>query len=199
MIQHLRGWAGTNRVELLSTMQVAQFYRDTYGGDNKGNKKVTAEVYDLITGISFKISWASTDNYHSDWSPLTMGDTELIKGILCQGNRDVNWSDYLTWESMGAWGARVGILRLDGLEGGDGHLIAIGYHLRPHGSTMGGESGLPSDSNVSYDQRNPQLDNWPLGGHMDMYFYDSPMLTSKRQPYRDAAFASYYISSWILD
>ena len=61
----------------------------------------------------------------------------------------------------------------------DGLYVAVGYHFRPHGSRMGGEVGLPTDSNTSPKKRNPPLDDWPLGGHMCMYYGDS---TSESSP-----------------
>ena len=46
----------------------------------------------------------------------------------------------------------------------------------PHGSFMGGNPGWPliNDSNTAPADRDPPLTSWPMGGHMCMYYSDSP-------------------------
>jgi hypothetical protein len=72
-----------------------------------------------------------------------------------------------SWNSTAPWPyfiPRSGILTLNN------RLIAVGFHLFPHGSIQGGANpGLPGgQSDVP-----PTEGRWPLGGHMCMYYGNS--------------------------
>ena len=99
-------------------------------------------------GRLFNISWASSPGYHTDWSPATAEDVEIIKSILPNGE----WS----------WDPRPAVVTIDGRQ------IAVGIHLRPHAQNFALGNGLPSASN-----ERPK-DGWGPGGHMCMYYGDSP-------------------------
>lgn len=140
-------------VEYLSTAEVAAI-------QSKREKK---EVIDLTTGKSFFVSWAASPTYHSDWTPMTPADVQTIWKFL-HPNGGGNINDPNDW----SWNARPGILKLNG------HLIACGFHLRPHHNIMGGNPGPPFTNGG--DRVNGK---WKMGGHMCMYYGDSPGGTQK--------------------
>lgn len=141
-------------VEKLTTKQVAAIQ----------SKREMKEVIDLTTGKSFFISWAASPNYHSDWTPWSPEDVQTIWKFL-HPNGGGNMSNPKDW----SWDARPGVLKLNG------HMIACGFHLRPHAAIMGGNPGYPF---TSQDNTRPP-GGWPLGGHMCMYYGDSPGGTPK--------------------
>ena len=65
--------------------------------------------------------------------PMTSADTDVIKSILHPNlpSNNADWAKTSSW----SWDARPGVLKLNG------HLVAVGYHLRPHASIQGGEPG----------------------------------------------------------
>lgn len=145
-------------VELKKTAEVAAI-------QSKREKK---EVIDLTTGKSFFISWAASPNYHSDWTPWSPADVKTIWSLLHPDgggnmNKTSDWS----------WNARPGILKLNG------HMIACGFHLRPHAALMGGNPGAPFTSKSNKAYAYSKTEKWPLGGHMCMYYHDSPGGTQK--------------------
>jgi len=126
-------------IELLGQAQVyAEF----------GGARRIVSLTDLQSGKTFNISWASSPGYHTDWSPATAEDVEIIKSILPNGE----WS----------WDPRPAVVTIDGRQ------IAVGIHLRPHAQNFAPGNGLPSASN-----ERPK-DGWGPGGHMCMYYGDSP-------------------------
>jgi len=120
-------------------------------------------VLDLNTGESFTITWAPSSR-HSDWSPATVDDTNRIKSII---NPNILYEDRY-WDNSSNWNyfeARPGIIDVNGT------LVAVGYHLTPHGSVMhDARPGLTGDVNIRLEDRNPPIRMWPLGGHMCMYY-----------------------------
>jgi hypothetical protein len=96
-----------------------------------GNRSIR-ELIDLDTGKSFNISWAASAGYHTDWDPATLADTSVAQSLS-------------TW---GSWRARPGIIIVDN------RLIAVGFHLMPHGVSFTANNGI--------------------NGHMCMYYHDSP-------------------------
>lgn len=141
-------------VEKLTTKQVAAIQ----------SKREMKEVIDLTTGKSFFISWAASPNYHSDWTPWSPDDVQTIWKFL-HPNGGGNMSNPKDW----SWDARPGVLKLNG------HMIACGFHLRPHAAIMGGNPGYPFSS----QSNTKPAGGWPLGGHMCMYYGDSPGGTPK--------------------
>lgn len=141
-------------VEKLTTKQVAAIQ----------SKREMKEVIDLTTGKSFFVSWAASPNYHSDWTPWSPEDVQTIWKFL-HPNGGGSMGNPKDW----SWDARPGVLKLNG------HMIACGFHLRPHAAIMGGHPGYPFS-----DQDNTKpAGGWPLGGHMCMYYGDSPGGTPK--------------------
>ena len=142
------------RVELLTTAQV---------NSNWGRRYRVVPLTDINTGQTFNISW-NFYSRHTDWSPMTSDDTAIIKSILRPGvaANDPSWANTSSW----SWTGRPGIIAIEGRR------IAVGFHLSPHGSIIGGaQPGWPL-SNQSDDA--PTGNNqWPLGGHMCMYYGDS--------------------------
>lgn len=141
-------------VEKLTTKQVAAIQ----------SKREMKEVIDLTTGKSFFVSWAASPNYHSDWTPWSPEDVQTIWKFL-HPNGGGNMSNPKDW----SWDARPGVLKLNG------HMIACGFHLRPHAAIMGGNPGYPFSS----QSNTKPAGGWPLGGHMCMYYGDSPGGTPK--------------------
>lgn len=141
-------------VEKLTTKQVAAIQ----------SKREMKEVIDLTTGKSFFISWAASPGYHSDWTPWSPEDVQTIWKFL-HPNGGGNISNPKDW----SWDARPGVLKLNG------HMIACGFHLRPHAAIMGGRPGYP----FSNQSNTKPAGGWPLGGHMCMYYGDSPGGTPK--------------------
>jgi len=129
----------TTRYELLTQAQVFA----AFGGTRR-----TVTVTDLNSGKTFNISWGSSSNYHTDWSPSTKADVDIIKSILPGGN----WS----------WDPRPAVVTINNRR------IACGIHFRPHGENFSPGNGLTSQSNTK-----PATGDWPIGGHMCMYYGDS--------------------------
>ena|GEM_PF-6891327 len=146
------------KVELLSQKEASQI---------GGGRRIVV-LLDLNSGKSFNIYWAPPAvSYHTDWSPATVADTNVIKSILDPSAlpTDSKWSSTSSW----SFDARSGIIIVGERR------IAVGFHLRPHASDFsGGKSGLPSDIDTPPQDRNPALSSWPLGGHMCMYYGESP-------------------------
>lgn len=145
-------------VEYLPTKEVAAI-------QTKREKK---EVIDLTTGKSFFVSWAASPTYHSDWTPMTPEDVKIIWSFLHpDGGGNINNPDH--W----SWNARPGVLKLNG------RMIACGFHLRPHAAIMGGNPGAPFSNKSNTPFAYSKTQKWPLGGHMCMYYGDSPGGTPK--------------------
>lgn len=148
----------TGSIQLMSTREVAR--RET------GRK--SKKVVDLTTKKTFNVSWDSSPGYHTDFTPMAVSDTTVIKSFLSSksptdkaywGNKD-NWS----------WNARPAAIQLK-----DGTWVACGYHTRPHAAIMGGNPGHP----FTNQSNTRPSGGWALGGHMCMYYGDSPGGTPK--------------------
>jgi len=140
------------RVELLSTREVASIE----------SKRISVPLTDLRTGERFNISWAASPTYHTDWNPMASSDTAVVKRILRSNTptNDPSWANTSSW----SWTPRPGVIELHGRR------IAVGFHLFPHGSIMGGNPGWP----LSNQSNARPAAGWPLGGHMCLYYSDSP-------------------------
>ncbi|MDQ2087860.1 hypothetical protein RBH29_15620, partial [Herbivorax sp. ANBcel31] len=133
-------------LELLGQAEVSA----TWGGGARQSVALT----DLETGLTFNISWAaSTCGYHTDWSPMTSEDTDIIKSIL-HPTGGVDWSNPDSW----SWSARPGYINIDDRR------IAVGFHLRPHAMNFVEGNDLPNESNTR------PAGGWPVGGHMCMFY-----------------------------
>lgn len=149
----------TIAVELLPTLEVYRLNRQINWMGKKGRHVGgTGEIQDLWSGLSFRIAWGNIpDKYHTDWSPLTAEDTSIIKAIILESMGKIDW------RSGKLWDARPGILTIG--EGTETRRIAVGFHLKPHGTNVGeSRPGLPDGSS---------LDSSRLGAHMCMYYGDS--------------------------
>ena len=104
-----------------------------------------AAITDLRTGRRYNIFWGGPPSNHTDFSPLTPNDTEIMRQI------SGGWN----------WRARPVVLHIGG------HDLAAGVHHFPHGSIIGGNPGLPNRSNT----RPPN--GWDIGGHMCLYYKNS--------------------------
>ena len=141
-------------IELLTTAQVAEIQTE----------RSTQELVDLWTGKSFNISWAASTNYHTDWNPATPADTAVYLSIVASaGSVDWNQPTAPAW----LWNGRPGVLKLNG------RLIAVGFHLYPHEIILGGNPGLPF-KNIPKDNSRDVNGTQLVGGHMCMYYGDSP-------------------------
>lgn len=161
------GSGGTLRQ--LSTKQVAAI--------ETGRKAKT--LVDLTTGKRFNVSWDASPNYHSDCTPMTQSDTNVMKSIL-NPSLDYNsqkWANYNTW----SWAGRPGAIKLK-----DGKWVACGFHMRPHAAIMGGSPGYPfkneSNTPLSGAAKAANGSQWRLGGHFCLYYGDSPGGTSGCNP-----------------
>ncbi|MCL2324954.1 MAG: SH3 domain-containing protein [Proteobacteria bacterium] len=143
------GTPGKGGIEQLTTKQVAALQ------SGRSSRVVT----DLATGKKFNASWAASPGYHTDWTPMATADTDVCKSLLNRGS-GVNWNSTSAW----SWDARMGHVNIDG------RIIACGFHLRPHGSLMGGSPGAP----LKNQSNTRPSSGWPIGGHMCMYYGDSP-------------------------
>jgi len=108
---------------------------------------------------------------------MTPADTAVIVSILSQNG--IDWNNPSTRKR--AWDARPGILELNG------RLIAVGFHLFPHGSIMGGNPGTPF---VNKSNTRPS-GGWDIGGHMCMCYKDRG---GGMQSLSDAAAKAYEMS-----
>ena len=79
------------------------------------------ELIDLGTLRSFYINWSVSRHYHTDWDPWSLYDTQVAQTLG-------------TW---GSWAHRPGLLRFP-----SGQLVAVGFHLMPHGASFRGDNGL---------------------------------------------------------
>ena len=113
-----------------------------------------ARVTDLRTNREYDIFWGGPPigGGHTDFSPLTPQDTEIMQQI------SGGWN----------WNARPVILHIESRTG-ERHALAVGLHHFPHGSIIGGNPGLPNMPNVNP----PRGQNWPIGGHFCMFYMDS--------------------------
>ena len=131
-----------------------------------------AEVTDLLTQRRYSIFWGGPPgSSHSDFSPLTPEDTEIMRQI------SGGWN----------WHPRPAVLHIRQPLSGCGdsnHNLAVGVHHFPHGSIIGGNPGLPNQRNT----RPPG--GWDIGGHMCMYFKDS---TGGTRGMTEAALEAYAI------
>ena len=119
----------------------------------------TVTLIDLWTGKRFNIRWHRRAD-HTDWSPVSPADVQVIQGILNPTGDTRNWSSRHSW----SWNARPGMVTVSGRR------IAVGIHLFPHDIIMSGASpGLPLRSLSGAAARYPD-GNWRVGGHMCMYY-----------------------------
>jgi hypothetical protein len=152
---HARFGTSNPPVELLATTEVAAQFRG----------RSIRPLIDLNTMRTINISWEASPRYHTDWTPATPADTAVVQNILRPNwaLNDPRWNNPDEWRNAGAWNARPGVMRL-GMR-----LIAVGFHLFPHHLIMGGASpGLPLRNG------NTNGSPWDVGGHMCMYYGDSP-------------------------
>lgn len=148
---------GSGKLRGLTTKQVASI--------ETGRKAKT--LVDLATGKRFNVSWDACATYHSDCTPMTQSDTDVMKSLL--SSRDPNHSDWKKTSSW-TWDAREGAIKLK-----DGGWVACGFHTRPHAAIMGGKPGYP----FSNQSNTRPAGGWPLGGHFCLYYGDSPGGTPK--------------------
>ena len=131
------------------------------------------QVLDLQSMKTFIISWAPpSSGGHTDWSPMTATDTNVIKSILnsSKGYKDAYWDDTSSW----SWAGRSGILELN--DGQHVRRIAVGYHFRPHALIQGSAApGWPLRDAPEANGVNGKAPagGWTMGGHMCMYYHDS--------------------------
>jgi len=117
----------------------------------------------LKTGKTFNIYWASSSIYHTDWSPAANADLDTIKKILNPNGDSRNWENIYSW----SWDPRPGVVTVNGRR------IAVGFHLRPHAQFFGRADSIPWPL-VNASNNSPGKDQeWPMGGHMCMYYGDS--------------------------
>lgn len=142
--------------------------------------RISVPVLDLWSGKTFNIWWQPNEGlYHTDWSPASRADLEVIQSILhTPPNGHIDWSNIRSWEDRrnfltlppanrgNQWASRPGVITVWGRR------IACGYHLVPHGSFMG--SNLHTMSPPLYSRSNTRPANgWTVGGHMCMYYGNS--------------------------
>jgi hypothetical protein len=138
-------------VELMSTAEVMRSFVSH-----------STQLIDLQTMRTIHIFWGRPDGRHTDWTPQSPSDTAIVQNLVDARIpiTDPRWNDRGTWN----WNGRTGVVRLGG-----GRLIAVGFHLFPHGSFIGGHPGWPL-----VDRSNERPDGgWDVGGHMCMYYGDS--------------------------
>jgi RHS repeat-associated protein len=83
---------GYKDVELLTTAQVAAIQ----------TARSPKKLLDLWSGKTFNISWAASLSYHTDWTPLTTADTDIIKSIfMVMGCAP--WRSRTKWASGSGW------------------------------------------------------------------------------------------------
>lgn len=149
------GSGGTLRS--LSNKQVASI--------ETGRKAKT--LVDLTTGKRFNVSWDACKSYHSDCTPMTQSDTNVMKDILHPEipHNSEKWKDINKW----SWAGRPGAVKL-----ADGKWVACGFHMRPHAAIMGGNPGYPFKNESNTPLSTPvNGSKWRLGGHFCMYYGDS--------------------------
>ena len=164
-------------------------------------------LLDVWAGRTFNVFWGGgpSDGWHTDWTPMAPADVQIIQEILRPGSvSGVDWNVLASWFVYGNWSTRPGYTlantpgavfpRSDqwstppGVVTLDGRRIAVGFHLVPHGSIIGGVEPGPPLRNVP----NHKIDGaWPVGGHMCMYYSNSSGGTSgmneaAREAYRIA-------------
>jgi len=153
------------RVEQLTTREVAALQRG----------RSVRELVDILSGKSFNISWEASANYHTDWNPATPADTAIVKSIINPNGNNIDWTNPGSWPYFRP---RPGVLKLNG------RLIAVGIHLYPHDIVMSENPGPPLSNQqgrriTAAEARSWGLGatwegKWYLGGHMCMYYGDSP-------------------------
>ena len=133
-----------------------------------------ARITDLWTNRQYSIFWGGppVGEGHTDFSPLTPQDTEIMRQI--SNGWDLNWRP------------RPVILHIEN-QTGHRHDLAVAVHHFPHGNIIGGNPGLPNMSNSPP----PRGQNWPIGGHFCMYYMDS---TGGTQGMREMAHEAFRIS-----
>ena len=149
------------KLRSLSTKEVARIE----------SRRTSKTLVDLNTGKRFNISWAASPNYHSDCTPMTQADTNVMKDILHPGLAydSSKWKNYNMW----SWTGRPGAIKLS-----DGKWVACGFHMRPHAAIMGGSPGYPfqneSNQPLTGAAKTANGSQWRLGGHFCLYYGDSP-------------------------
>lgn len=119
------------------------------------------EILDLRTGKTYNVFWGGQPVAHTDFTPLTPADTEIMRSI------SNGWN----------WVARPAVVTLTD-NGGQVHHLAVGVHHFPHGSIIGGNPGPTLRSNPNCINTRPNTGAWsrnPFGGHMCMWWTDSRM------------------------
>jgi len=144
---------GTGNLEYLTTKQVAAIQ----------TSRQSKKVVDLATGKRFNVSWAASAGYHTDFTPMTSADTTTLKSILnpSKVSDDAYWKNTSSW----SWNGRPGAVEIS-----EGRMIACGFHIRPHAAIMGGSPGAP----LTNQSNTRPAAGWAIGGHMCMYYGDSP-------------------------
>ncbi|MFA5624920.1 MAG: peptidoglycan DD-metalloendopeptidase family protein [Bradymonadales bacterium] len=166
-----RDTEGDGGIHLLSTKEV----------NKRESGRKPKKVYHLATGKSFDVSWDSSDSYHTDFTPMTPADTTVIKSIIdpSKSADDRSWARTSSWggavsftrsngETKSEWRGHQGAIKLN--EGTENETwVACGFHTRPHHNKMGGNPGWPLT-----DGGDKVGKEWKMGGHMCMYYGDSP-------------------------
>lgn len=80
-------------VELLTTSQLYDTHQRNGGG------RIKKSVTDLVTGKIFNITCDLAHGYHTDWTPATKSDIDVIKSILNpnKSSDDTYWSNTANW------------------------------------------------------------------------------------------------------
>lgn len=138
-----------------------------YVRENSASQRYAKEIVDLQTGKRFTVNWkAPSGNYHSDCTPNDKASTDTIKNIVNPSKSPDNYS-YWSKGSSWNWKGHPGALKLD-----NGVWVSCGFHLRPHGSPLGGNPDKPwnKSSPKSRPANYQSADDWKPGGHFCLYY-----------------------------
>ena len=141
-----------------------------YVRQNSDAGRQAKEVVDLTTGKRFTISWCPpSGTYHSDCTPYDKASTDTVKSIV---NPSKSPEAYSYWAKGSSWNwkGHPGALKLK-----NGVWISCGFHLRPHGSPLGGHPDKPwnTGSPASRPANMTCDDDWKPGGHFCLYYSEA--------------------------
>ncbi len=138
-----------------------------YVRKNSDSGRQAKEVVDLQTGKKFTVSWCPpSGTYHSDCTPYDKASTDTVKSIVNPSKSPEAYS-YWAKGSSWNWNGHPGALKLR-----NGVWVACGFHLRPHGSPLGGHPDKPwnTGSPASRPANMTCADDWKPGGHFCLYY-----------------------------
>ena len=128
------------------------YYSEGLSGDGAFMDRTRIELIDLGTMRSFYINWSVARNYHTDWDPWSASDTQVARSL----------------PGWGSWGHRPGLLRFP-----SGQLVAVGFHLHPHGASFSGGNGLDGHMCMFYGREGGGvLSNMEGGNRMALRAYN---------------------------